>query len=142
MVWAVSHDTKEGDFSRALGKAAGKKVEALAATDGGTTTTTHDQCKWTNCGEGSARFPDLISANLLTVVQSVPVDGSVCYGKTMELGVPSLWSISLLVVVSAYINFVVHQTPIFQHGMSLLQWLIPDRIRCGFSVSKLTFTVL
>jgi chitinase len=54
MVWAVSHDTKDGTFTKALGKAAGRKVVALSQESGdGTTTviTPIAQCRWTNCGE-------------------------------------------------------------------------------------------
>ncbi|GME48568.1 hypothetical protein CNMCM5793_006895 [Neofusicoccum parvum] len=50
MVWAVSHDTKEAEFSTALATAAGRVI-ALPATEDNTVTTTHDQCKWTNCAE-------------------------------------------------------------------------------------------
>ncbi|MAD87372.1 MAG: hypothetical protein CL912_30810 [Deltaproteobacteria bacterium] len=53
MVWAVSHDTSKGDFSKGLATAANRKVIALKATDGtnDTTVTSYAQCKWTNCAE-------------------------------------------------------------------------------------------
>ncbi|KAH6696866.1 putative class V chitinase [Plectosphaerella plurivora] len=53
MVWAVSHDTRDGRFSRAIMNAA-KRVPALgSSTDGyDEHTVVHDQCRWTNCGEG------------------------------------------------------------------------------------------
>ncbi|KAG4412339.1 hypothetical protein IFR04_014518 [Cadophora malorum] len=53
MVWAVSHDTLKGDFSKGLAIAANRKVIALKATDGtnDTTVTSYAQCKWTNCAE-------------------------------------------------------------------------------------------
>ncbi|KAF7183510.1 hypothetical protein CNMCM7691_003789 [Aspergillus felis] len=54
MVWAISHDLSDGTYSRALATAANRKVVALAdhVEQNDTITIKHDQCKWTNCGEG------------------------------------------------------------------------------------------
>ncbi|KXG46667.1 Glycoside hydrolase, superfamily [Penicillium griseofulvum] len=53
MVWAVSHDTKDGKFTRALSEAVGRKAVALAMTSESPDDTKvvkyHPQCKWTNC---------------------------------------------------------------------------------------------
>ena len=53
MVWAVSHDTKDAKYSKALAKAAGKKFQALEMNSDGTVEvkTDHLQCKWTGCLE-------------------------------------------------------------------------------------------
>jgi GH18 family chitinase len=54
MVWAVSHDLPYGNYSRALGEVANRKVKALAmstVTDELETRKVHQQCKWTNCFE-------------------------------------------------------------------------------------------
>ncbi|RDW64378.1 uncharacterized protein DSM5745_09789 [Aspergillus mulundensis] len=54
MVWAVSHDLPYGNYSRALGEAANRKVKAIAlgAQSGDAETrTVYPQCKWTNCWE-------------------------------------------------------------------------------------------
>jgi chitinase len=53
MVWAVSHDTPDARFNKALAVAANRKYQALAAQSDGTETlvTEHPQCKWTNCLE-------------------------------------------------------------------------------------------
>lgn len=61
MVWAISQDNKDNYFSKALAKAAGKKISAQKQTNDGkiSTTTKHPQCKWTNCGEG--RIPNVAS---------------------------------------------------------------------------------
>ncbi|GFF29663.1 hypothetical protein IFM61606_10399 [Aspergillus udagawae] len=51
MVWAVSHDLPYGNYSRALGEVANRKVKALAmstVTDKLETCKVHQQCKWTN----------------------------------------------------------------------------------------------
>jgi GH18 family chitinase len=55
MVWAISHDTKDAKYHKALAKAANRKI-ALPATDGSDDAFTNtesavDTCKWTNCGE-------------------------------------------------------------------------------------------
>jgi chitinase len=54
MVWAVSHDTRDAQFSKALAKIAGRKYVALEDNSDGYVplVSTHDQCKWTNCKEG------------------------------------------------------------------------------------------
>lgn len=53
MVWAVSHDTPDGRFSRAIKEAANRPVALRMSTDGyDETETTNHQCKWTNCMEG------------------------------------------------------------------------------------------
>jgi chitinase len=55
MVWAVSHDTPNGDFTKGLAAAANRKVVSIAMKDTSgddnstTTVTPHAQCKWTNC---------------------------------------------------------------------------------------------
>ncbi len=60
MVWAVSHDTKNADFTGALALAAGRKFPSLpnlvrlpvGSDDGlGKVVTKQPQCMWTNCGE-------------------------------------------------------------------------------------------
>ncbi|KAH9219676.1 hypothetical protein DL95DRAFT_483923, partial [Leptodontidium sp. 2 PMI_412] len=53
MVWAVSHDTPNGDFSKGLAAAANRKVIALQATNGAddSTVTIYPQFKWTNCAK-------------------------------------------------------------------------------------------
>lgn len=57
MVWAISHDTKDGKYNRALARVANRKVSALPIKDGLGDAYEHfdalnEQCKWTNCGEG------------------------------------------------------------------------------------------
>ncbi|KAK3315445.1 hypothetical protein B0H66DRAFT_521857 [Apodospora peruviana] len=58
MVWAISHDTQDGKYSRALAKVANRKVQALADTDGDANNPYKKinvpiaSCKWSNCGEG------------------------------------------------------------------------------------------
>ncbi|KAL4744802.1 hypothetical protein BDW72DRAFT_199248 [Aspergillus terricola var. indicus] len=56
MVWAVSHDLPGGNYSRALGEAANRKVTAIAlpalSEDDVQTHTVNEQCKWTNCLDG------------------------------------------------------------------------------------------
>lgn len=54
MVWAVSHDTEDGMFSRELAKVTNRRVITLPSSDDSPTeeiATSHDQCKWTNCRE-------------------------------------------------------------------------------------------
>jgi hypothetical protein len=59
MVWAVSQDDEDGTFSKAIGKAAGRKFSESGiggpqpVTDDGLDEkeTKHAQCKWTNCGQ-------------------------------------------------------------------------------------------
>ncbi|KAF2820809.1 glycoside hydrolase [Ophiobolus disseminans] len=56
MVWAISHDTVDAKYHKALAKAANRKITSLPMTDGsGNAFETHevaaDTCKWTNCGE-------------------------------------------------------------------------------------------
>jgi GH18 family chitinase len=53
MVWAVSHDTKDAKYSKALAVAANKKFQALQMNSDGTETIKeeHPQCKWTGCLE-------------------------------------------------------------------------------------------
>lgn len=57
MVWAISHDTKDSKYNKALAKVANRKILALPATDGSDEPYSFEdianpQCKWTNCGEG------------------------------------------------------------------------------------------
>ncbi|KAL4875746.1 hypothetical protein BJY04DRAFT_223740 [Aspergillus karnatakaensis] len=55
MVWAVSHDLPYGNFSRAVGEVANRKVKAIALpalSDDLETQKVHKQCKWTDCGKG------------------------------------------------------------------------------------------
>lgn len=52
MVWAVSHDLPQGNFSRALGDAVGREVKSLVNSGelaSMEVKKTHPQCKWTNC---------------------------------------------------------------------------------------------
>lgn len=57
MVWAISHDTKDAKYNKALAKVANRKISSLQpVTDGSdepykTVKNTIPQCKWTNCGE-------------------------------------------------------------------------------------------
>lgn len=56
MVWAISHDTKDSKYNKALAKVANRKILALPATDGSDEPYSFEdipnpQCKWTNCGE-------------------------------------------------------------------------------------------
>ena len=64
MVWAISHDTKDGKYSEALGEAVprsgGNRVEHEAAT-----LDMRGQCKWTNCGECNAAYSPLVVPLLL-----------------------------------------------------------------------------
>jgi chitinase len=58
MVWAISHDTKDAKYHKALAKAANRKITSLPMTDGsGNAFQDHevaqDQCKWTNCGDST-----------------------------------------------------------------------------------------
>ncbi|KAL4867514.1 hypothetical protein BDV12DRAFT_198207 [Aspergillus spectabilis] len=55
MVWAVSHDLPYGNFSRAVGEVANRKVKAIALpvlSDDLETQKVHKHCKWTDCGRG------------------------------------------------------------------------------------------
>ncbi|KAH5292828.1 hypothetical protein HBI11_188100 [Parastagonospora nodorum] len=56
MVWAISHDTKDAKYHKALAKAANRKISSLPMTDGSGNAfenleVSQDQCKWTNCGD-------------------------------------------------------------------------------------------
>ncbi|KAK2846372.1 hypothetical protein FQN49_005786, partial [Arthroderma sp. PD_2] len=57
MVWAISHDTSKGDYSRALGKSANRAFgsrKTVEGEDGSPIITIREnvnQCKWTGCGE-------------------------------------------------------------------------------------------
>ncbi|KAK2750070.1 hypothetical protein FQN57_004562 [Myotisia sp. PD_48] len=52
MVWAVSHDTADGEFTAALSIAAARPSAAFMKTPDETIVRKiHDQCKWTNCQE-------------------------------------------------------------------------------------------
>jgi chitinase len=56
MVWAISHDTQDAKYHKALAKAANRKISSLPMTDGSGNAfenleLTQDQCKWTNCGD-------------------------------------------------------------------------------------------
>lgn len=55
MVWAVSHDTQDGKYSRALAKVSNRKLGPQPLKDDNPTKEIDirvPQCKWTNCGEG------------------------------------------------------------------------------------------
>ncbi|KAL3443940.1 hypothetical protein BJX65DRAFT_298006 [Aspergillus insuetus] len=56
MVWAVSHDLPHGNYSRALGEAANRKVTAIALPalleEDVNVYKVNKQCKWTNCLDG------------------------------------------------------------------------------------------
>ncbi|KAF2466138.1 glycoside hydrolase [Lindgomyces ingoldianus] len=57
MVWAISHDTKDTKYNKALAKVANRKITSLPMTDGSDepykfVDFPNPQCKWTNCGEG------------------------------------------------------------------------------------------
>lgn len=59
MVWAVSHDTRDAKFSKALGRHAPQMspggIFVEEGDDGHTEVeviTNYDQCIWTNCGQG------------------------------------------------------------------------------------------
>ncbi|ETS75312.1 hypothetical protein PFICI_12256 [Pestalotiopsis fici W106-1] len=57
MVWAISHDTKDSKYNKALAKVANRKIKALSIRDGSDAPYSfvdipNDQCKWTNCNEG------------------------------------------------------------------------------------------
>ncbi|KAH7309113.1 hypothetical protein B0I35DRAFT_359977 [Stachybotrys elegans] len=62
MVWAVSQDLKDGTYSYAVGKAAGRRFTSLPLTNGAVIRPPEHglvevkpktpQCKWSNCGEG------------------------------------------------------------------------------------------
>jgi hypothetical protein len=56
MVWAISHDTKDAKYHKALAKAANRKILSSPMTDGSNNAfeeleVAAPQCKWTNCGE-------------------------------------------------------------------------------------------
>ncbi|KAL3457177.1 glycoside hydrolase family 18 protein [Aspergillus heterothallicus] len=52
MVWAISHDTLNGTYSKDLASVVGRKFQSLPATmeEEETYTVKNEQCKWTNCG--------------------------------------------------------------------------------------------
>ncbi|CAN9442964.1 unnamed protein product [Alternaria alternata] len=54
MVWAISHDTKEAKYTKALAAAANRKILLLPSTEGPEQEVKipHPQCKWTNCLDG------------------------------------------------------------------------------------------
>jgi chitinase len=62
MVWAISHDTWDAKYSRALQEVAPllPGSRAQAQTNQGPAYDEHQQCKWTNCGQG--KLPSLLSA--------------------------------------------------------------------------------
>lgn len=53
MIWAISHDTSDNYYSKALGKVTGYVGPVQFDYDDGTITdkTNHSQCYWANCGE-------------------------------------------------------------------------------------------
>lgn len=55
MVWAISHDTKDAKYNKALAKVANRKITTLPILDGSEpyqfVKIPNAQCKWTNCGE-------------------------------------------------------------------------------------------
>ncbi|KAG2000885.1 hypothetical protein GB937_010731, partial [Aspergillus fischeri] len=54
MVWAISHDTSDAKFTRALGQITGRQGKSLVTigeNDYKQVRKYIDQCKWTNCGE-------------------------------------------------------------------------------------------
>ena len=56
MVWAISHDTEDAKYNRALGKVANRDIALPGRGDElpwGSKTVPIDQCKWTNCGQGN-----------------------------------------------------------------------------------------
>jgi chitinase len=58
MVWAISHDTQDAKYHKALAKAANRKILSLPMTDGSGNAFENlevpmDQCKWTNCGDST-----------------------------------------------------------------------------------------
>ncbi|OLN85019.1 Killer toxin subunits alpha/beta 4 [Colletotrichum chlorophyti] len=54
MVWAISHDTKDAKYTKALAAAANRKILLLPSTQGPEEEVKipHPQCKWTNCLDG------------------------------------------------------------------------------------------
>jgi len=69
MVWAISHDTPDGLYSKALGQATGRVSPIALPQTVSDTTTTHDQCKWTNCGDDvrTQRITRYINSNMCSV---------------------------------------------------------------------------
>lgn len=60
MVWAISHDTQDAKYNRAIAKAANRQMLQLPSTDGSDEAYQYkdiqnEQCKWTNCGQGCPR---------------------------------------------------------------------------------------
>ncbi|OGM39528.1 hypothetical protein ABOM_012089 [Aspergillus bombycis] len=54
MVWAISHDTKNATFTKALAQVSNRRIIAqrqVEDQDHITDTTNYDTCKWSNCGE-------------------------------------------------------------------------------------------
>ncbi|KAF2686789.1 glycoside hydrolase family 18 protein, partial [Lentithecium fluviatile CBS 122367] len=56
IVWAISHDTKDAKYNKALAKVANRKITSLPIKDGSDdpyqyVNYPNPQCKWTNCGE-------------------------------------------------------------------------------------------
>lgn len=54
MVWAISHDTKDAKYTKALAQVANRKITSLPSVEGPTydVKVPHPQCKWTNCQDG------------------------------------------------------------------------------------------
>ncbi|CAN9170859.1 unnamed protein product [Alternaria alternata] len=57
MVWAISHDTKDRKYNKALAKVTNRKISMAQPMEDGSDNAydyinvPHSQCKWTNCGE-------------------------------------------------------------------------------------------
>lgn len=81
MVWAISHDTQDAKYHKALAKAANRKITSLPMTDGiGNAFENQEiavsQCKWTNCGESKDTIHYACGhSNLLTLRQAARPDG-------------------------------------------------------------------
>jgi len=79
MVWAISHDTKDAKYHKALAKAANRKISAQPVTDGSDNAyedleVPRDQCKWSNCGE-SMYLLTMLRISLLTSAKVARLDG-------------------------------------------------------------------
>jgi hypothetical protein len=111
MVWAVSHDTPDGSFTKALATAANRKIVALQETsdeDTSTTTVTQfPQCKWTNCKEGwFCTFCE--DFKLLTLhLQNVLPDGPECCVRMLVREAQNILPINLPVMALEVISFAV-----------------------------------
>lgn len=87
MVWAISHDTKDGKYSRALSRVAPRLVNTLADEDGPSNSgyvkdeTDHSQCGWTNCDENCpANWVRMMRTGLGARENEYMVNGAGCGG--------------------------------------------------------------